>query len=284
MASKRMFAKSVINSAKFLKMPSSTQLLYFHLGCNADDDGVVEAFNIMKLCSATEDDLKVLVLKQYVVILNDELVSFITDWRTHNDLRADRKIDTFYKELLLQIIPNVELLERKERSDRKGKKVGRPEDGQWTTNGQLSLGEVSLVQGSLVQDSLSESSGNFQPPTLEEIQLFIEKEKINIDAVHFLYYYKMQGWHLNNGNKMEDWRCAVRNWKKRDKEFGSSDSKKNGRNEIVPENMQPGYVAPEQLKHEWYGLSEEEKQKELEKLLKGENVGEPPNVTIKVCS
>ena len=37
MAERRMFAKSVVESARFLKMPVSSQNLYFHLGMNADD-------------------------------------------------------------------------------------------------------------------------------------------------------------------------------------------------------------------------------------------------------
>ena len=46
MAERRMFAKSVINSARFLTMPPSSRLLYYDLGMAADDDGVVEAFMI----------------------------------------------------------------------------------------------------------------------------------------------------------------------------------------------------------------------------------------------
>jgi hypothetical protein len=38
MAQRRMISKSIINSAKFLKMPSETQALYFHLCLHADDD------------------------------------------------------------------------------------------------------------------------------------------------------------------------------------------------------------------------------------------------------
>ena len=45
MADRRMFSRRIINSAKFLKMPVSTQCLYFHLGLNADDDGIVEAYD-----------------------------------------------------------------------------------------------------------------------------------------------------------------------------------------------------------------------------------------------
>ena len=43
MAERRMFAKAVINSARFLRMPATARLLYYDLGMAADDDGVVES-------------------------------------------------------------------------------------------------------------------------------------------------------------------------------------------------------------------------------------------------
>ena len=45
MAERRMFAKRIIESASFLKMPISSRELYFHLCLNADDDGVVSRVN-----------------------------------------------------------------------------------------------------------------------------------------------------------------------------------------------------------------------------------------------
>lgn len=79
MAERRMFAKSVISSARFLTMPPSSRLLYYDLGMAADDDGIVEAFAVMRLTGGVEDDLKVLVSKGFVSVLNEDLVSFITD-------------------------------------------------------------------------------------------------------------------------------------------------------------------------------------------------------------
>ena len=61
MAERRMFSKRIINTARFLKMPTSTQCLYFHLGLNADDDGIVEAYTIMNSIGATDGGLKMLV-------------------------------------------------------------------------------------------------------------------------------------------------------------------------------------------------------------------------------
>ena len=137
MAKSRMFSKRLMESARFLKMPASTQCLYFHLGLNADDDGIVEAYNVMKLVGATEDDLKVLVSKGFVIVLNEDLVTYITDWTENNNIRADRKIDSIYKDLLLQVVPGAKLQEKKQRADVKKKilEIGQPMDNQWTDNG-----------------------------------------------------------------------------------------------------------------------------------------------------
>ena len=137
MAQRRMFSIKIIDSAKFLKMPMSARLLYYDLGMRADDDGVVEAYNVLKMTGSTEDDLRVLLAKEYVKVLNDDMVTFICHWSEHNKIRADRKIDSIYKDLLLQVLPSVKLLEPKERADLKKRNsindewtsIGRPMDG-----------------------------------------------------------------------------------------------------------------------------------------------------------
>ncbi len=130
MATRRMFSKNIIESARFLRMPISSQALYFHLGIKADDDGVVEAYTVLRMTGATEDDLRVLSAKGLIVVLNEDLVTFITDWNEHNKIRPDRKIDSMYKDLLVQVLPDVDLIEKRIRAD--VKKL----DNQWTTNGQ----------------------------------------------------------------------------------------------------------------------------------------------------
>ncbi|RDU23417.1 replisome organizer [Anaerosacchariphilus polymeriproducens] len=134
MAERRMFARKIVESAKFLKLPSTSQNLYFHLGINADDDGVVEAYTVLNLIRANEDDLKVLIAKGFVQILNEDLVTYIVHWRDNNKVRADRKVDSIYQELLIEFIPNVDLLEKKHRSDTKTNKETKlsPMDGPWT--------------------------------------------------------------------------------------------------------------------------------------------------------
>lgn len=122
-----MFSSRIVNSARFLTIPPSSQALYFHLGLRADDDGIVEAFSVLRLTNSVEGDLKALIDKNFVKVLNNDLVCFITDWREHNLIRADRKVDSIYKELLIQVVPEVNLVEAMPRADT-GKTTGRPED------------------------------------------------------------------------------------------------------------------------------------------------------------
>lgn len=140
-----MISIKIIDSARFIKMPSSTQALYFHLISRADDDGIVEAFNVMRMTGSTEDDLKILVAKGFVIVLNEDLVSFISDWQEHNKIRADRKVDSIYQDLLLKVLPEVQLLESRERADRLGTSHGQPEDG---------IGKDRLGKDSIVEDSI----------------------------------------------------------------------------------------------------------------------------------
>ena len=106
MAERRMFSKTITNSARFLMMPPSARLLYYDLGMAADDDGVVEAFAVMRLSGASEEDLKFLVAKGYVKILNDELVSYICDWKRNNYIQNDRYHPSIYKKLLEEALSN----------------------------------------------------------------------------------------------------------------------------------------------------------------------------------
>lgn len=117
MANHRMFSNRIANSAKFLQMPIESQLLYFHMILRADDDGVVESYPLMKLLGIAPDNFKVLMAKKFIRELNEDQVVIIMDWKEHNVIRADRKINSIYIDLIKQICPDVPLLEPKPRSD-----------------------------------------------------------------------------------------------------------------------------------------------------------------------
>lgn len=100
MAERRMFAKAIIGSARFLRMPATSRLLYYDLGMEADDDGCVEAFAVMRKTGANDDDLRVLVSKGFVSVLNEDLVSLILDWKTNNYIQKDRYHPSIYAKLI----------------------------------------------------------------------------------------------------------------------------------------------------------------------------------------
>ena len=94
MANRRMFNKQITNSDDFLEMPISSQNLYFHLSMNADDDGFINNWkSIIKMTGSKEDDLKVLIAKQYIIPF-DTGVIVIKHWRINNYLRNDRYTKT----------------------------------------------------------------------------------------------------------------------------------------------------------------------------------------------
>lgn len=106
MAQKRMFDKMITNSDDFLELPDSSQVLYFHLSMNADDDGFVNNWkSILKMTSTKEDDMKILMAKKFIIPF-DSGVIVIRHWRINNYLRNDRYKETNYKkekELLIAV-------------------------------------------------------------------------------------------------------------------------------------------------------------------------------------
>lgn len=98
-----MFTQKIIDSDAFLDMPLSSQALYFHLNMRADDDGFVNnPKRIQRTIGASEDDLKLLVAKRFVIGFDCGVI-VIKHWRMHNTLRKDRYNPTQYQEELAML-------------------------------------------------------------------------------------------------------------------------------------------------------------------------------------
>lgn len=96
MAERRMFAKTIIDSDAFIDMPLSTQALYFHLSMRADDDGFINnPKKIMRMIGASEDDLKLLTAKRFIIPFDSGIV-VIKHWKIHNYIQKDRYKPTVY--------------------------------------------------------------------------------------------------------------------------------------------------------------------------------------------
>ncbi len=222
MAERRMFARAVTGGARFLRMPVTSRLLYYDLGMAADDDGCVEAFAVMRMTGATEDDLKVLVSKGFVRVLNEDLVVYITDWQANNQIRKDRYHEGRYKGLIdceVGSLPDNQVTtEWQPRVNQAGDdlatevRLGKVRLGK-ASIGEASLGEVRAEKPA--QSAKPPAHTRFSPPSAEEIEAYCEEKGFCIDAERFVDYYASIGWRVGK-NPMKDWRAAVRTWVKKD--------------------------------------------------------------------
>ena len=151
MAERRMMAKSVIDTDAFLDMPASTQSLYFHMLLRADDDGFIASpKGILRIIGASDDDLKLLLAKQYLFRFESGVV-VIKDWKIHNYIKSDRYKPSMHPEReLLTITANKEYTlinsdadEVEPKCIQSGTKM-EPECIQNGTIGKVRLGKVRL--------------------------------------------------------------------------------------------------------------------------------------------
>ena len=106
MAQRRMFSKKITETDLFLDMPMSAQCLYFHLNMSADDDGFIgNAKTIRRMIGASEDDLKLLLAKEFLIPFDNGVV-VIKDWKIHNYIQKDRYNETIYKDEKSTLIEN----------------------------------------------------------------------------------------------------------------------------------------------------------------------------------
>ncbi|HJG95082.1 MAG TPA: conserved phage C-terminal domain-containing protein [Enterococcus faecalis] len=103
MAQRRMFSRKITESDQFLDMPMSAQSLYFHINMQADDDGFVgNVKTIKRMIGASDDDLKLLIAKQFLIPFETGIV-VIRDWKIHNYIQKDRYTETFYQQEKAQL-------------------------------------------------------------------------------------------------------------------------------------------------------------------------------------
>lgn len=193
MAQRRMFNKTITNNDNFLEMPDSSQNLYFHLSMNADDDGFVDNWkSIIRMTGHKEDDLKILIAKQYIIPFESGVI-VIRHWRLNNYLQKDRITPTNYKEekaLLTTDMNNVYNLDTK--------------------------CIHSIDKNSIDENSIDNK--RFVKPTLEQIKEYCLERNNNVDSERFFNYYEANGWVQGKSRKpIKNWKACIRTWEQTDK-------------------------------------------------------------------
>lgn len=236
MAERRMFAKSVVCSDTFLDLDLSTQVLYFHLAMNADDDGFVTPKKIIRMTGTKENDLEVLASRGFVILFPSG-VACIRHWKVNNLIKTDRYVETEYKAEMGQL----------KLVDKRYEEIGSENEVNTdseilTTEGNIDMGSKMVPNGfqmgskMVPQDRLGkdrtgeerislagdkkESSRRFLPPTTQEVQAYLDELGVkSFDGERFCDSYTAKGWMIGK-NRMKDWKACVRTWIRNDKTAG----------------------------------------------------------------
>lgn len=67
----------------------------------------------------------------------------------------------------------------------------------------------------------ADKSTRFVPPSLIDVQEYIQKNNYLVDASTFIDFYTSKGWMVGS-NKMKDWKAAVRTWQRKQRNTGNT--------------------------------------------------------------
>ena len=100
MAQRRMIAKAVVETEWFISMPATAKSLYFYANLKADDDGVVDCMTVCcMMAGASEDDVKILEDKNYIIKARDGLW-VLKHFGQNNEIKKDRYKPTIYPDAI----------------------------------------------------------------------------------------------------------------------------------------------------------------------------------------
>lgn len=203
MAERRMFAKTIVTSDAFLDMPIGARCLYFTLGMFADDDGFVNNPKaIMKQVGASDDDMRVLVAKKFILPFESGVI-VIKHWRINNYLRNDRYQETKYFEekSTLEIDENGAYTS--------AKSAGIP------SSGIPSIGKVRLVEDRIIEDDSADKprrargEHGYVKLTDEEYTRLV-KDLGQAELNRVIAYVDESAKISRNKNKWSDWNLVLR--------------------------------------------------------------------------
>lgn len=218
MAKRRMFSLDVADTDKFLSMPVSSQLLYFHLGLRADDDGFVSSpVKITNMSGCRQDDFNVLVAKGYIVPFQSGVCA-IADWKINNYLRSDRYTPTIYAtEKAMLTGANAHAPTVSEAGIPSGIPYGLPTVSTVKVREEeiyiMPADEPQTPAPKVEETRQDKRRTQFVPPTLEDVQAYCSERGNGVDANAFVDYYTANGWKVGR-NKMRDWKASVRYWER----------------------------------------------------------------------
>ena len=198
MAERRMISKKIIHSDSFLDLPSTTQNLYFHLLLEADDEGFVNnPRRVQRTVGASDGDAQLLVDKKFIIMFESGIV-VIKHWRIHNYIQNDRFKATSYIE------------------ERSMLSVEKNDGYKLYPKCTPSIGEYSIDKNSICEvpkgAAAPKQQKTFTPPTIEEINTYVQENSLNVDTKKFFKYYTASEWKDNKGRAVKNWKLKLVSW------------------------------------------------------------------------
>lgn len=72
-------------------------------------------------------------------------------------------------------------------------------------------------EGDLIKADKPPARHRFSPPAEEEVEAYCREHGYTLDAGKFVDHYESNGWMVGK-NKMKDWKAAVRNWSRKERQ------------------------------------------------------------------
>ena len=193
MARKRMFDLEIINQDSFLDLPMESKALYFLLGMEADDEGFVAPRKVLRLYGGTEDSLKVLIAKNFIIPFSTGVI-VITDWKRNNYLDKKRVKETIYQEEKKQLTYNE-----------------KTEKYECLTNVKQMLNENRIEENRIEENSIYNIYGEFKNVKLKKEE-YAKLEKSNL----LPYIEKLSSYIASKGKKYKSHYATILTWARKD--------------------------------------------------------------------
>ena len=114
-----------------------------------------------------------------------------------------------------------EISEYRKKADRartNGKRGGRPKQNSGIETQSVSVANPEETGSKANQEQITNNKeqitkNQFKKPTVSQVKQYAEDINFVVDAEHFIDYYTIRGWEIDN-QPIKDWKACVRTWKR----------------------------------------------------------------------
>lgn len=109
-----------------------------------------------------------------------------------------------------------------------------------------------IAENAKAKEKQKPKSKRFAKPTIKEIEAYCKEKDFTIDVEYLYNYYESNGWMVGRVH-MKDWKRAVQNWAKREKNYNSRGRPLTMKEKLEDERLRRNQIVGEELyKNEYY--------------------------------